>query len=141
MAFLRSIYLVVLLDAVAVAAAALLAIPHLADLAQVKPVAHRLFRYQLFAWVVALSVFIFATLSHLADAIRFLSLNRFTGEMAPVRWLLIKDGENWSQTGLAVWHRADSRDCCGYFAANTRREFLCDACYGGVARRVGPCNF
>jgi membrane protease YdiL (CAAX protease family) len=97
MAFLRSIYLVVLL--VAVAAAALLAIPHLADLAHVKPVVHRLFRYQLFAWVVALTVFIFATLSHRADAIRFLSLNRFTGEMAPVRWLMIKQGENWARQG------------------------------------------
>jgi len=97
MVFLRSIYFVVLL--VAVAAAGLLAIPHVADLAQVQPLAYRLFRYQIFAWAVALPVFIFAAVVHRAAATRFLRLNRFVGEMAPVRWLLIKDGENWGRQG------------------------------------------
>ena len=97
MVVIRSPFTAVLL--VLAAAVALLTIPAYFNLAAVAALPKRLIQYQLHAWVVALFVLAFTLVAHRAPAVASLRLNRFAGEMAPVRWLLIKPGENWSRQG------------------------------------------
>lgn len=97
MRFFRSPLTVVLL--VVAAALYLLAIPHLANLAGSNSLSHPLFNYQLFAWAVALPVLVYSVLVHRQEALKYLRLNVLAGPMAPVRWLLIKDGEDWGRQG------------------------------------------
>jgi membrane protease YdiL (CAAX protease family) len=81
------------------AALGLLAIPKIFNLPGVTPVGSKLVRYQLYAWGVALIVMALTLMTHRESALRYLRLNRFAGDMAPVRWLLIKQGENWRRQG------------------------------------------
>ncbi len=81
------------------AALFLVALPSVAGLAEVKPALQRLVRFQMYAWAIAVPVFVFALIGHRESALKYLRLNRFSGSMAPVRWLLIKEGENWRMQG------------------------------------------
>lgn len=97
MRFVRSPFATVVL--VIGAAGTLLAIPHIFSLSAVSGAKQRLAHYQLYAWVTALVVAAVTLLLHTASAKTYLRLNRLAGEMAPVRWLQIKEGENWARQG------------------------------------------
>lgn len=62
----------------------------------------RLLYYQLLSWTVVSAVVCFTLIFHRAAALRFLRINKIHGSMAPVRWLLIKDGENWARQGWQI---------------------------------------